>query len=171
MIDLHFLVRRVHQEVNRRGFSFVELTLSVLVLGILVAVASPVYSRSLVRFRAESAAQRIVQDIEQTQQLARQTNASRSIVFLQARSSYTVNGAVSLDHASQPYRVTLGQHPYRVAITSLVTAAQPSTQQASITLVFDRFGMSDQGVSITVQSGTTQRRVDVAPVSGRVSIQ
>jgi len=90
---------------------------------------------------------------------------------LQASSSYTVNEAVSLDHSSQPYRVTLDQHPYRVAINSIVTAAQPSTQQDSITLVFDRFGMPDQGVSIIVQSGTTQRRVDVAPVSGRVSIQ
>ena len=160
-------------KLNRRssGVTLVEVTLSVMIMGILAAVASPIYSNSLLRYRVDVAAQRIVQDIVQTQRIARQTNSSRTIAFNLADHSYTISGTNSLDRVSQPYKVSLSQPPYRTELSSLVTAAVPATQLPSVSIAFDRFGMPDQGISVTVKGGTFQKRINVAPTSARVSVQ
>ena len=153
------------------GVTLVEVTISVMIMGILAAVASPIYSNSLLRYRVDVTAQRIGQDIVQTQRISRQTNSSRTIAFALTDHSYTISGINSLDRASQPYKVLLSQPPYRAELQSLVTAALPTTQLASVSIVFDRFGMPDQGISVTVKAGTFQKRIDVAPTSARVTVQ
>lgn len=164
------LSRQVSRRVDRQGFNLVEVTLTILILGILIAVASPVYSKSLFRFRAESAAQRIVKDIAQTQQLARQTNSARKIVFRILDSSYALEGAVSMEQSLQPYSVALSQYPYLTSINSLTTSTDASTSLTELTLTFDRFGAPDQGISITVQSGDIQKQIVVTAITGRVTI-
>jgi prepilin-type N-terminal cleavage/methylation domain-containing protein len=156
---------------RRQGVSFIELTISVMVLGILAAIAMPVYSTSILRYRADVTAQRIAQDINRTQCIARQSNSSRSIAFTMSDHSYTISGVNSMNQASQPYRVSLSDLPYQTAFASLTTTAQPATQLTSVSLAFDRFGMPDQGISVLISAGTFQKRVDVAPTSGRVSVQ
>lgn len=153
------------------GVTLVEVTVTVMIVGILASVASPVYSNSLSRYRVDVTAQRIVQDIVQTQRIARQTNSTRTIAFTLADHSYVISGISSLDRVGQPYKIYVNQPPYRAELSSLVTAAQPATTLTGITLAFDRFGMPDQGISVTVRAGTFQKRVDVAPTSGRVSVQ
>ncbi len=153
------------------GVTLVEVTISVMIMGILAAVAWPIYSNSLLRYRVDVTVQRIGQDIVQTQRIARQTNSSRTIAFALTDHSYTISGINSLDRASQPYKVLLSQPPYRAELQSLVTAAVPTTQLASVSIVFDRFGMPDQGISVTVKAGTFQKRIDVAPTSARVTVQ
>lgn len=155
----------------RSGLTFVELTVSVMIIGILAAIASPIYTNSLLRYRAEVAAQRITKDIEQTQRAARQSNSARTITFTTVDHSYVISGKSSMDHSSQPYKVLVNESPYRVQFSSLVTASLPTSQLASVAITFDRFGMPDQGISVTVSSGTLQKQVDVAPTSGRVSVQ
>ncbi len=155
----------------RQGVSFLELTISVMILGTLAAIAMPVYSNSVLRYRADLSAQRVAQDINRAQGIARQSNSSRSISFNLSDHSYTISGLNSMDRASQPYRVSLSEMPYRTAFASLTTAAQPTTQLTSVSVAFDRFGMPDQGISVLISAGTFQKRVDVAPTSGRVSVQ
>lgn len=171
MVALGQSAQQSNRQAERTGVSLVELTLAILITGILFAVASPIYSRSLIRFRTESAAQRIENDILQAQQFARQANSNRSIVFERSSSSYRVAQAVSLDRVSQPYQVELTQYPYNVTISSLVAMAQPATELSSLTLEFNRFGMPNQGVRIEVETGGVRLRVDVAAESGRVTIE
>ena len=155
---------------RRLGFSLIELTMSVLVLGILAAVATPIYSTSLLKYRVELAAQRIAQDVMQAQRVARQTNSSRTITFDLNGESYTISGLNSLDRQSQPYKIAVNASPYHSEIFNLTTANQPSTTISTLAIVFNRFGMPDQGGAITVRAGTFTKRIDVAPVSGRVSV-
>ena len=155
----------------RQGVSFIELTISVMILGILAAIAMPVYSNSVLRYRADLSAQRVAQDINRAQGIARQSNSSRSISFNLSDHSYTISGLNSMDRVSQPYRVSLGELPYRTAFASLTTAAQPTTQLTSVSVAFDRFGMPDRGISVLISAGVFQKRVVVAPTSGRVSVQ
>ena len=156
---------------KKSGITLVEITLSVMILGILAAAAAPSYSKSLLKYRVEVASQRIAQDIAQAQRVARQNNLSQTITFTLSNHSYAISGISSMDRASAPYKVSINEAPYKVEITSLVSEAQPTTQLSSIAIAFDRFGMPDQGISVSISAGTFQRRVDVAPTSGRVSIQ
>ena len=153
------------------GVTFVEVTVSVVILGILAMAATPIYSNSLIRYRADITAQRIVQDILQAQRIARQTNSTCTITFKMADHSYVVSGINSLDRVSQPYKIYVDQPPYRAALSSLVTSAQPATHLPTVSIAFDRFGMPDQGISVTVSAGTFQKRIDLAPTSARVSVQ
>lgn len=156
---------------RRHGVSLIELVLSVLVLGILAAVATPVYSNSLLKYRVELAAQRITQDVVQAQRAARQSNSTRTITFNSSSDSYSISGLKSMDRSSQAYSVAMNQSPYNVDIVKLVTANQPTTSLPSVAIAFNRFGMPDQGASITVRAGIFEKRIDVASISGRVSVQ
>jgi hypothetical protein len=53
----------------------------------------------------------------------------------------------------------------------LATAEEPSVSMPTLAIVFDRFGMPNQGVCLRVGSGAVEKRIDVAPISGRVSVQ
>ncbi|MCY2973720.1 MAG: type II secretion system protein [Planctomycetota bacterium] len=156
---------------RKSGFTLLELSVTIMIIGILAAVAVPVYSDSLARFRVDIAAQRIAQDIATTQRSARQTNSTQTVTFTTSDDSCVINGLSSLDRVSQPYRVSFNQSPYQVDISSLVTAANPSSQLPSVSVAFNSFGMPDQGISVTVRAGAFQKRVDLAPISGRVTIQ
>ncbi len=159
------------RRIKKSGVTLAEITIAVMIIGILAASAAPIYANSLLQYRVDVAAQRIVQDVTQAQRVARQNNSSRTITFTTSDHSYAISGVSSLDRVSAPYKVSVNQAPYRVGITSLVTAAQPSSQLTSVAILFDRFGMPDQGISVTISAGAFQKRVDVAPTSGRVSVQ
>ena len=164
-------LQRNHRKNHRWGLSLIELVISVLVLGILAAVAAPVYSTSLLKYRVELAAQRINQDVVQAQRTARQTNSNCTITFDLNSDSYSISGMTSLDRASQAYRIAVNSSPYNVDIVTLATASQPSTALTTVAVAFNRFGMPDQGASITVRAGAFDKRIDIAPITGRVSVQ
>ena len=163
-------IRQANREA-RGGVSLLELTVTVLILGIIAAIASPTYSSSLQNYRTEVASQRIVQDIEQTRRIARQTNSSRTITFSTKSQSYTIAGVSSLDRVGQSYEISLGGAPYYSRLLFLSTSAKPLVSLNSVAIVFDRFGMPNQGVRLRVGSGAVEKRIDVAPISGRVSVQ
>jgi type IV fimbrial biogenesis protein FimT len=163
-------IRQANREA-RGGVSLLELTVTVLILGIIAAIASPTYSSSLQNYRTGVASQRIVQDIEQARRVARQTNSSRTITFSTKSQSYTIGGLSSLDRVGQSYEISLGGAPYYSRLLFLSTSAKPSVPLNSVAIVFDRFGMPNQGVRLRVGSGAVEKRIDVAPISGRVSVQ
>ena len=155
-----------------------EVTLSMMVIGILAAVAIPAYSNSILTYRIDVAAKRIAQDISFARRTALQTNSNRTITFDATNKNYSISGLSSLDRTSAPYLVALSQSPYQVGIalttSALPTASVPApttTQPASVALTFNRFGMPDKIVLISVSSGSLQKIIDVAASSGKVSVQ
>ena len=110
----------------RGGVSILELTVTVLILGIIAAIASPTYSSSLQNYRTEVASQRIIQDIEQARRVARQTNSSQTITFSTISHSYTIDSVGSLDRVGQTYDVSLGLAPYHSQLLFLATSEEPS---------------------------------------------
>lgn len=155
----------------KRGLSLFELTISVLIFGILAAIAMPKYAESILKFRSESAYRRIQQDIILAQRRSRQTNTACTITFSTSSDNYTISGLTSMDRPSATYTVALGQSPYQSDIVGLATSAQPNSSLTTLAIVFDRFGMPNQGASITISAGGVNRIIDVAPISGKVSLR
>ena len=154
-----------------RGFSLLELTCCTLFLGIIAAIATPNYMDSLDRYRIEMAVKRISNDLQFTQGSARQTNSIKSITFTLSDSAYSMVGITSLDRSSASYSVKLTDSPYQVRMVGLVDSTKPNQSPTSVTVTFNRFGLPDRGVTITVGSGSRTQLVQVAAASGKVTIQ
>lgn len=155
------------QRQFRGAFSLIEITVVVLVLGILGAMAITNYGSALGRYQASLAAQRIAADIALTQAAAKTSSAGQSIVFTTSTSSYTLSSyAAPLGGPVQGnYTVTLTADPYHSTLVSASFAG-------SATLTYDRFGQPSSGGTIVVQGGNGfSHTITVDPNTGKASVQ
>ncbi len=128
----------------RRAFSLLEL---VIVLGILVtlsAIAVPKYARSLARYRTEAAARRIKAELTLARRTAKISGASLTVDAFE-------------------YQAILSEAPYQATIIS-------ADFDGDQTVVFDPYGIPDNGGSVVVQVGATQRVVVVDGDTGRSEV-
>ena len=153
------------------GFTLVEMTFCILLLGIVATVATPKYFASLDRYRVEMAVKRLANDIRLAQRSARQTNSTQTIRFTRADSVYSIDTVKSIERASASYSVQLTDSPYQVRMVGLIDSTQPTASPAGITVVFNRFGIPDRGATIVLQSNSRSQQVQVDASSGKVTIQ
>src|SRR5204863_23675 len=67
----HTPILRAGPASSRRAFSLIEITLVLMVMGVLAALAVPRYASALARYRADAAARRIVADLDLARTTAR----------------------------------------------------------------------------------------------------
>ena len=146
----------------RRGITLVDLVISLLIMGIIVAGAAPRFSGMLQQYRIQSATDRIVADLALARKHALATSKSVIIRFSVAGDMYNIGGMAHLDSPGSPYLVELAGPPYeaRLIATSLGGDAE---------LVFDQFGRPDGGGTVTVQAGDLQQTVSIDPDTGEGS--
>ena len=146
------------------GFSLLELLIVLAIMATLTAIAAPRYQRSLARYRADLAAQRIIADLTQAQSIAKATSASRTVTFSVAGNIYQIPGLSSLDGNSGSYSVALFERPYEA---ELISANFGGDAQ----IVFDGWGSPDSGGTVTLSVGAEQRTVAVDTETGKAEIQ
>jgi Tfp pilus assembly protein FimT len=137
--------------------------ITVLIIGILAAVAAPKFSNSVQRLRAESAAKRIKANLGFARQNAVSTSSSQPVQFSPATNGYTLPGMADLNHSSQTYSVDLAAAPYNAVLVSATLGGDSDVQ-------FNQYGQPDSGGMVTVESGGFQQAVSVDPDTGKASI-
>jgi prepilin-type N-terminal cleavage/methylation domain-containing protein len=102
---------RDQQVPARAGFTIMELAVVLLVMGIVAAAAVPSYYVSLQFHELETAARRVVLDLEQVRHVARSRSETQTLTF-DSDTVYTLSSGIkSLKSAGEVYRVDLAGPP------------------------------------------------------------
>lgn len=144
------------------GFTFIDLVVSTMVMGILAATALPRFSEVLQRQRATAAAQRICADLRFARNSAIASSATKQINFTVAQSRYTLVGVTSLDRPGTDYAVELSGGTFHSTLVSASLGGDAS-------LRFDLHGQPDSGGTIVVQAGGIQKTITVNAVTGEAT--
>lgn len=164
MTTARFLRRPGGRRVGRRcGLTLVDAVITVMIIGILTAVATPKFVDALLYHRAVAAARRIKADLQWGRQHAVSASSDLRVQFESATNSYTIPALKDLDRPGQAYSVDLTEYPYNSTIVSASCGADEE-------LLLSRYGTPDSGGTITIQSGKYTRTVTIDAITGKVSI-
>jgi len=147
----------------RTGYTLLDLAISVLIIGIIAAVAVPRFVDALHEHRAAAAADTIRVDLELARKLAMTRSTTQTVQFLPDSNEYTLIGIEHIHNSSQTYTVRLADPPYSV---SLVSASLGGDSDVT----FDQFGRPDSDGTITVQAGGFQQTVTINADTGKATI-
>ena len=147
---------------RRSAFSFVEMLIVLIVIGILAAAAAPSFFDSLMIQRVESAARRIKMDIELARRDAMAKSATRVFDFTNTN-TYALSGIASLDHPDEVYKVDLSTSPYEVSVKNVDFSGLDN-------FAFTGYGLPTRGGTIEITAGSHARIIQVDNTTGRVDI-
>jgi prepilin-type N-terminal cleavage/methylation domain-containing protein len=161
------LIDRRRRRVRVRhvgGFTLLELTVSLFIIGLLASLVAPRFAQVLAANRVEMAARRIAADLRRVQETARITSTSMVVRFVasSASSRYEAPGLPDLDHRGGRYEVRLYDDPYRAEITAASFGGDAE-------VAFDGHGRPDSGGTVTVGIGKHVRTVTIDG-NGRATI-
>jgi Tfp pilus assembly protein FimT len=147
----------------RAAFSFVEIIVVTLIMGILAFVAMPTFYRSLQHHHLESASRRVKLDLEQLRHTA-QMKSQTQTVTIPGGTIYTLSsGEQELDSNGQTYTVDLAQPPYELD-SAAVNFGGPTS------VSFDGYGMASASGTIVLQLGNATRTVTLDKTNGSITV-
>jgi prepilin-type N-terminal cleavage/methylation domain-containing protein len=145
-----------------RAFTIVELTVVLLIMAIMAAVAAPKYRSALASYRAGAAAGRVAADLRMIRHYAVKVSTPQTVQFNPATDSYAAVNMPDINARAGVYAVNLGASDY-------VTDVASANFGGSATVQFDIFGRPGAAGSVVVQAGGVQRTIQVDE-AGNVSI-
>ena len=137
---------------NNKGFTLIEMVSVILVLGIISAVAIPMFDQGTIN--ATLVANTVQTDIQYTQELAMTRDQNVSIVFTNGSSTYDVpadpNGVYPAETRPLPNGVVI---------------------QGNTTVTFNGNGeTSASGSTVTLNANGTQMTITVQGITGRATV-
>lgn len=155
---------RLHRQLRskRSAMALIDLTVTVLLMGVLAATVVPRFSDAVQRARATAAAQRVCADFQFARNSAVASSASNRIDFNLAQSRYTLIGVNSLDRPGTDYSVQLSDGTYSAIMTSVNLGGDAS-------LTFNMHGQPDSGGTIVVGAGGIQKTITINAATGEAT--
>ncbi len=145
---------------NRRGYSLLELVVTISVLALIAGIALPRMADSLSAYRVDAAAGRLVSDLALAQKHARSTGSSETITFDAAGNRYSFSTVA--DTSSAVYSVDVTEYPYNSELSRVLVANSAIT--------FDGYGFPDASGKIAVSSGGIRRVVKIDGSTGNATV-
>lgn len=149
---------------GREGFSLVELVLTVMIVGIVAAMAVPRYVGAMNRYHVDAAARRVVADIDHARSQATARSRSRRMEFRVSGGQIWMLEMGTLEDPTDKYKTKLKDEPYASEMESADFGGDHY-------LVFDGYGKPDSGGSVVVRRGELVRTISVDADTGRAEIQ
>ncbi len=144
---------RTPGRVDRRAFTLIEITIVLVVVGVVFAIATPRFSHAGSQRRMDLAMERIERDFRLAEQDAWHTGSSRELVFDVANNTYEIVGMT--DAMGNPYIVDLSRAPYNLSISSVDFAGDTR-------LTIDGRGGTPVGGSVVLTDGSFSASGSVA---------
>jgi type IV fimbrial biogenesis protein FimT len=144
------------------GFTIMELMVVLLVMGIVAATATPSFYASLRYHEIETAARRVMLDLEQARHAARVKSEPQSLTFTSA-TTYTLSSGASLQGSSQTYVVDLSTTPYELDGVTLNLGGPTS-------VTFDGYGNASVGGTIVLEIGDKTRTITLNQSNGEITV-
>lgn len=151
------------QFAGRRAFTLVDVTISVLILGIMSAVAAPRFVDSLQRRRVLMAARKIQADLQFARRTAMARGTDVTFQFDTVLHQYSIVGVDRADRVGVAFLVDLTDSPYESKLVSADLGGDTIVQ-------FNYHGVPDSGGTVRVQAGSYQQTVTIDPDTGRATI-
>lgn len=145
-----------------RGFTLLEVVVVLAIVAIAATTAGLRLSSTLVRYRLDSAASRLVADMSAARQAAMNTSTPRGVLFTPATDTYTLASMHPVLRWTNRTNVRIADAPYSAKIDS---ANFGGAQQA----VFDGYGSPVSAGTVVLRVGRSTRTVRVE-ATGAVSI-
>jgi prepilin-type N-terminal cleavage/methylation domain-containing protein len=155
--------RAVVSRVAERGFTLLEVTMVIVIMVTIAAIAWPRYASSLARYRADMAARQIADDIERAATHAKATSRSVSIIFATDRNAYQ-STELALSAASESGSVRLSR---QIAGATL----QRVSFEGSRTISFNGYGHSQTDGILLIQAGSEFRIIRFDHKTGQATIE
>lgn len=164
-IDPRSLAVRAPSRARGAAFTLIELTMVLVLVGVIAAIAMPRYANSLARYRVEQSAKRLQADLILARQLAIRGSRGIRVGFVTgSASNYFLAGVPDPDRPARGnYTVDLFDEPYAATFDTISVGGDDR-------LIFDGFGIPDTTATIMLLVGSERRRV-VVDATGEVGIE
>ena len=148
---------------NRSGFSLIELTVTMMLVGITAAVVVPKISGAVTTTRLNATAMQMVADFETARRYAISTSTSQEIQVVTANNEYILKDMPDMNHPNvASYTVDLNELQGTVSILSVDFNSTDS-------MTFDMYGKPNHGGTVVIQSGTQIRTITIDASTGKVT--
>ena len=151
---------------KRRGFTLIDVTVTVMITGIVAAVAAPKLANSIVRYKIDAAAMRIAGDLDRARRHAMTSGSNQAAIFTVASDTYNFPGMKDMNHSSLDYAVDLSETGYAATLVS-VSFGSGGTDN---TIIYDMYGRPDFGGFVVIQFGSEQRTITVNATTGKITV-